>query len=181
MTFIQALNLGYISKTRKYLFPIINTYPQSFLRELVNYNIVSVGLEDDFFYIICNENPQKLRTFKFVKEVYKSLKLKKYIVVTEIVDKWKPIIPTFLEGKYSKLYNFDLSEIGIYPNKYNKNGIEDGPNYVYHVLRKTELGKNYFYQKLVERKYIDQNITKFNEFNPEEYDFPPKSYDLKIL
>lgn len=182
MTFKQALKIGYVTKVRKYLFPIINTYPQYFLKELIKSQIVSVGLRDIddevYFDIVCKEHPNSIVHSKYIKEVYRSLNLKHTIIIVEILDKWKPLVPIFKEGKYSQLYNFDLADIGIYPEKYNKDGIICGPNYIYHVLRKTEIGREYFYNKLIELNYIDKSKTKFEDFKPAEYDLPPKKYDL---
>lgn len=185
MTFETAFKQGYVSKTRKYLFPIINTYPQYLVRELSKTGIRSVALIDknvddtERFYVICDHNPNFLKQFNAKIKTYRLMKLKKFVFAIEILDKWKPLIPLFKEGKYSELYKLDLASIGIYPDIYGQDGLVVKPNSVYHVLRKTELGKRYFIQKLKDRKLVTQNF-KTEDFDPPEYDFSPKEYDLVL-
>lgn len=183
MTFETAIKQGYVSKTRKYLFPIINTYPQYFVRELSKLKIESVALIDPTisdekkFYVICKNNPDYIKQYSKKVSTYRSIKMKKYVLSIEILDKWKDLVPLFLEGKYSKLYNFDLADIGIYPYLYNQAGLATGPNYIYHVLNKTGLGKKYFLNKLKNRNLVS-NSFRLEDFEPDEYDLPPKEYDI---
>ena len=165
-----------INRTKCYLQPILNTYPNLFKTELVKHDF-DIYVGDMHYYrtrdfdrllflkSLYNKDLVKVsREIKWFHDEYPFDLKDQYILVFRIPEDYYHSYDHFLKGEYSKMYSKkQLNETRI-PQILNGK-----MNAIYCVLTHNVLAYP-SYKKAIEETYGSTDIPE----NPEEYDIPPR-------
>jgi hypothetical protein len=153
-----------------YLYPQLTTYGPDVLKRLSNMSEVFIGDKiresENTFHVVV---PNPVQTCEKIYDCYFDFKLKKYVAVVRMLDKFKLRMDKFWTGDYRNLYSdAELKSMLIFPTNGNKINLQ------YHMLKGTDLGILEFKKNLVAWKYVDVDRFKdWDTFNPGQADMPP--------
>lgn len=166
------------NRTKRYLQPVLNTYPNVFKIELKkrNFNLYvcdvdyykskSISFQNYFFlHILYDKELIKVcRGLKHYTDEYPVNLTNEYMIVLSLPVEFQETYQYFLEGKYSKMYpHAKLSKIGV-PQIHNGQ-----VNLTYCVLVGSELAYE-DYKRILKDVYDSHNYP----LKPDEYDVPPR-------
>ncbi len=165
-----------VNRTKCYLQPILNLYPNIFKTELSKVKF-EIYVGDVHYYrtrpfenLLFLKTPydskltKATRDIKWYHDEYPYDLTSEYVLVLRIPEEYHKSYEHFMKGEYSKMYSKrQLSELKI-PSIINGN-ISD----VYCVLTRNKMALN-SYKVAVKNAYDVSIVTE----DPEEYDIPPR-------
>lgn len=166
------------NRTKRYLIPVLNTYPNVFKTELKKrkfnlfvcdthyYKSKGIDFQNYFFlnFLYDKELIKVCRSLKYFEDEYPVDLVNQYMVVLRIPEEFQNSYEMFLEGKYSKMYPHNqLVKLGV-PQIHN--GLI---NLTYCVLAGSKLAYE-DYKRIVKEVYKSSHYSD----SPSEYDIPPR-------
>lgn len=164
------------NRTKRYLQPILNTYPKVFKYELSKSSYALYVGDVDYYrtrpfennlFILIPFNKELIkatRDTKYYKDEYPYNLTDKYVMVLGIPEEYQVSYEMYLEGKYSKMFTrSQITKLGI------PQIIEGKINLTYCVLTHDQMAYEE-YKKVLKRLYE----TNHYPLSPDEYDVPPR-------
>lgn len=171
----------YFNRTKRYLLPVLNTYPKTFKTELRKnpFNLYVCDAEyyksknlpfQNLFFIHTNYNKELVnvsRGLKYYVDEYPVNLHNQYMIVVNLPDKYIESYQNFLTGQYNRIYTKEmLKELNI-PQIY-----QGQVNLTYCVLIGSPLAFE-DYTRILKDVYGVSN-PNWIPANPDQYDIPPR-------